>query len=45
MEILIIFSGVAVPLIIIGLFAMHKERKEKNKEQQTNLQATEGLRG
>ena len=42
MEILIIFSGVAVPLILIGLFAMYKERKEKHREQQANLQATQG---
>jgi len=42
MEILIIFCGVGVPLILIGFFAMYKERKENRKEQQANLPATQG---
>jgi len=33
MEILIISGIVGIPLILIGLFAMYKERREKRKEQ------------
>jgi len=29
MEILIVFCGVGLPLIIMGLFAPYKERKEQ----------------
>jgi len=33
MEILILFGGVVVPLMLLGFFAMYKERREKRKEQ------------
>ena len=33
MEMLIIFSIVVVPLFLIGLFAMYKERQAERKEQ------------
>jgi preprotein translocase subunit YajC len=38
MEILILFGMVVVPLFAIALFAMYKERQEKRKEQQMDLQ-------
>ena len=42
MEILIVSLGVGVPLIAIGFFAAYKERKERRKEQEADLQETQG---
>ena len=35
MEILILFGIVGVPLIIMGLFTMYKDEKQKREEQKT----------
>ena len=37
MEMLIIFSIVVVPLFLIGLFAMYKERQAERKEQASGV--------
>jgi len=37
MEIFFIFGVVAVPLILIGLFAAYRERREKRGERQIDL--------
>jgi len=33
MEMLILFVGIVVPFIAVGLYAMYRENKEKRKEQ------------
>jgi hypothetical protein len=32
-EMLIVFGGVGIPLILVGLYAIYREEKEKRKEQ------------
>jgi len=33
MEILIVFGGVCVPLIVVGFYALYRAKKEERKEQ------------
>ena len=40
MELLIIFACIAIPLVLIAIFAMYKERQEKQREQQLDFRAT-----
>jgi hypothetical protein len=39
MEMLILFVIIGIPLFALALFAQHKERQARQKEQQSGLQA------
>ena len=41
MEILILFFGVVVPLLLMGFFAMYMERRENRKEREADLRKTQ----
>ena len=41
MEMFIVFGGVGIPLLLMGIFAAYMERRENRKEREADLRKTQ----